>query len=561
VANIPNVAQHQVAEIRLGAERLDDEYLTADVLFEDPEKRRRLVPAFLSGGEWRVRYASDVVGEHRYFAKLSNGRLLERPEGVVNVVRRDGRGVLDKGPLRVASGRRHLEHSDGSPFLWLADTWWHGLTRRVSHAEFGDLAETRAAQGFSVIQLVAGLYPEAAPFGQEGMSNSGWVWRDNFAGPNLDWFDEADARITMLVDSGLMPCIVGGWAYYLRLMEISQTLRHWREMIARWGAHPVVWCLVGEPVGLNYDEHTAGIEDQYHEVSTAEDTYKALAAICARRDPAVAEQLKRLNSVARGVRKLEPFGRPITIHSVPSQRPWEFLDDEDLVDFWLLQTGHGGANSIEPSVNAVIDAQAHEPRKPVINGEACYEGIAGSSWQEIQRFLFWSHMLSGTGGHSYGAHGLWGFNTEEYTGGYSGRAPHWKEAAALPGATQVGRGKSLLDDLPWSEFESHSEWIDPHQDKRDRCLPYAAGIADRIRLFYIPATALVRNHFALQIIRLRKLGAKEWRARLIDPRTGYADPDFRISPEGDGTALLRQGYQGLWPLPSWEDWLLILEPA
>lgn len=83
-------------------------------------------------------------------------------------------------------------------------------------------------------------------------------------------------------------------------------------------------------------------------------------------------------------------------------------------------------------------AYAHEPVKPVINGEVCQEGIAGSSWEDVQRFLFWSHLLSGSAGHGYGARGLWGCNTADHPSNHgSGGAPTWREAAELPGAHRL----------------------------------------------------------------------------------------------------------------------------
>src|SRR5262249_23615110 len=145
---------------------------------------------------------------------------------------------------------------------------------------------------------------------------------------------------------------------------------------------------------------------------------------------------------------------------------WDLLED-DLVDFWMLQTGHNGFPSLAPSVKALDSALDRMPHKPVINGEVCYEGIAGSSWQDIQRVLFWSHMLSGAAGHTYGAMGIWAFNTPEVEAQYSGKAPHWKDAAKLPGAAQVALGGRLLGELPWVDFEPRPDWVTLHRDAGD----------------------------------------------------------------------------------------------
>jgi hypothetical protein len=552
-----------------------------DVVFIDPAGANRRVPAFASQGSWRVRYSSPIVGRHHYEIIAADSHTLRR--GEVEIVASDMSEPSCPLPLRVAAGQRRLEHIDGSPFLWLADTWWEGFTSRISIAEFRELAARRADQGFSVVQIVAGLYPEMAPFAPGGASESGWAWREGFAEPNPSWFDEADQRVTTLIDHGIVPCIVGAWGYYLQYMTDDQMLRHWREVIARWGAHPVVWCLAGEMPGVGPEPMSAAAAD----LQGAPDPRQLLRLVSRKvasrlRKPirsrhlgfpdsrAITEmlglgalatdQVSRWNRIARAVRSMEPFGRPITVHSMPNWPPYEFIENPDVIDLWLLQTGHSAIYSLAPSVDQVLDARDHTPRKPVIVGEVCYEGILGSSWHEIQRFLFWSHLLSGTAGHTYGAQGLWGFNTADYPGGTGGRwnGLTWHEATNLPGATHVGIGRKILLELPWEHFEPHPEWVEPHHRPRHRLQPYAAGIPGGPRLLYFPTPGLVPNSLGFQIVRLHNLGHHTWHAQHINPRTGHYEPTFLIHPDPTGTATLT-GDNGA-PLPTKEDWLLLLQP-
>ena len=60
------------------------------------------------------------------------------------------------------------------------------------------------------------------------------------------YFDMADRRIASLVDSGIAPCIVGAWGYHLPWLGTDKMKKHWRYLIARWGAYPVFWCVAGE---------------------------------------------------------------------------------------------------------------------------------------------------------------------------------------------------------------------------------------------------------------------------------------------------------------------------
>ena len=56
--------------------------------------------------------------------------------------------------LKVSDDRRFLLHDDGTPFFYLGDTDWE-LFHRLTRDEMNDFLETRARQGFTVIQAVA----------------------------------------------------------------------------------------------------------------------------------------------------------------------------------------------------------------------------------------------------------------------------------------------------------------------------------------------------------------------------------------------------------------------
>ena len=107
-------------------------------------------------------------------------------------------------------------------------------------------------------------------------------------------------------------------------------------------------------------------------------------------------------------------------------------------------------------------------------------GIAGSCWQEQQRFQFWTCMLDGGAGYSYGAAGLWVFwnRTTFSKGGDSefmedaGGGP-WEDVMHLPGSAQVGIGKRILERFPWWRFERIHE---PRAVDLGRASSFGAGI-------------------------------------------------------------------------------------
>src|SRR5262249_42463204 len=135
-----------------------------------------------------------------------------------------------------------------TPFYWLGDTWWTGLSDRLSWDGFERLAADRQAKGFTLVQIVAGLVPteEASPVDPGCHNEGGQVWDPEFKRINPQYFDYADRRIQSLLDHGLVPAIVGAWGPILTRMGVPKMKQHWRYVVARYGAYPAFWILGGE---------------------------------------------------------------------------------------------------------------------------------------------------------------------------------------------------------------------------------------------------------------------------------------------------------------------------
>ncbi len=466
--------QNCVGEWQMTSDRpYDDPFgqVTLDVIVTGPDGQERCVPAFWSGDDvWRIRYASPTPGVHRWRSRCSdesNSGLHDR-EGTIEVRPYEGEHRLRRhGPLRMSANRRHLEHIDGTPFFWLADTWWMGLCQRlVWPEEFHTLTADRVGKGFSVVQIVAGLYPDMPAFDPRGANEAGYPWEPDFERISPAYFDMADLRIAHLVHQGLVPCIVGCWGYYLCWTGVEKMKQHWRYLIARWGAYPVVWCLAGEGAMPFY--------------------------LSEYREKDVADQKKGWTDLAQYVRDTDPYGHPVTIHPTDTSRSQ--MLDPSLLDLDMLQTGHGDRDSIPNTVRSVREARGADPTLPFLNSEVCYEGIGEASRQEVQRFMFWTCLLSGACGHTYGANGIWQLNRP---GAPYGPSPHgmswgdtpWDDAMQLPGSAQVGLGAGLLQRHAWWEFEPHQEWVSPSADDSNYSACYAAGIPGRVRVIFIPRTA------------------------------------------------------------------------
>jgi hypothetical protein len=502
-----------------------------DVLFETPGGTEQRVPAYWAGEQaWRVRYASPEVGVHRYRSVCSDAENpdLHGVEGTLEVSPYEGDNPLLKhGPLRVAESCTHLQHQDGTPFFWLADTWWMGLVKRLRWPQdFQLLAADRIEKGYSVIQIVAGLYPDMPPFDPRGANEAGFPWSEDYSQINPAYFDAADLRINWLVDSGLVPCIVACWGYHIEFAGEETLKKHWRYLVARYGALPVVWCLAGEVLMPYYLSERRGDREGYVEFARP-----------------------RWESIGRYVRETDPYGRVVTVHPGGGQAGRDSLD-ESLSDFDMLQTGHGDRDSFPGTVKQVTAAVSRMPRMPVINGEVTYEGIRGNCWQDVQRLMFWTCMLSGACGHTYGANGIWQINLP---GAPFGPSPHgrswgdtpWTEAYRLPGSRQLGLGKRLLERYRWWLFEPHPEWADPHWTEGNFALPYAAGIPGEVRVIFLPLGADLSAVVGLE-------AGVEYRAHYFSPQDGAEVEVGTASADSDGR----------WAPPSptvMQDWVLVLE--
>ncbi len=463
-----------------------------DVLIKDNDKNSWKVPAFWAGGhEWRVRFAPPEPKKYTFKTECSDkdNSGLHAQEGVLKATSYTGDNPLLKhGSLRVTKFRRTFEFSDGTPFFWLADTWWYGLCKRWSWPEdFKVICKDRVAKGFNVVQIVAGLPCDAREFDDRAANEGGYVWEKDYMRINPEYFNMADRRIQYLVEAGLMPCIVGSWGFYLLMMGIEKMKKHWRYLIARWGAYPVVWCLAGEAT-LPF----------YQKVQNMRVNWAALKDFF--------QQKKGWTEVARYVREINYNQRLISIHPFPIPFWYRIfvggyktgrtqVKDPSLLDFEMLQTGHFERELVRAfTASAMNHAYSRKPIMPVINAEVVYEGHMQQHYQEMQRMIFWLCILSGAAGHTYGAGGIWQCNVRGQPFGASPHAPiphvyentPWDEAMNLPGSKQLGLGKALLERYRWWLMKPHPEWSSPHGTRWNPMLPYAAGIPGELRIIYIP---------------------------------------------------------------------------
>lgn len=537
-ARLPLQAMEQDAILKTEANRMVEFTLTAthdykdpfnqvtlDAIFTDPTGRELRVPTFWDGKKlWKVRYSSPVIGTHRFRSVCSepDDPGLNGVAGKVEVEAYQGKNLLFRhGALRVADDKRHFAYADGTPFFWLGDTWWMGLTKRLAWPDdVRALAADRSKKGFNVIQIVAGLYPEMVEFDKAGANEAGFPWERDHARIRPEYFDAADRRILFLAEQGFVPCIVGAWGFHLPWLGEDKLKQHWRNLIARWGALPVVWVGAGEQT-MPFYRSTTQIEDEVR-------------------------QKKEWTEILRYLRATDPFHRLVTTHPCRSARA--SVTDPGVLDFEMHQGGHA---SNGPHYAALALEGWRDPSiMPVMCGESCYEGLVLPTPlpASAARQAFWAHNInSGFAGHTYGANGIWQVNTREhpydaYPHAFKWGNTPWDEAMNLPGSKQLSVAKRLIESLPlWNKLEPRPEWVAGDSEK---LVPLCAAAGDQVRVVYILTPGTVKLLFLMP-------GAS-YTAAWFNPISGEKLIDFILIPDaaGNGSTASPAGDQ---------DWVLTLK--
>jgi hypothetical protein len=535
------VRQNDVAECRMRSSiAYADPFreVTLDALVTLGGGREMRVPGFWAGRhEWRFRFSSPTTGRFLFRTVCSdaNNAGLHERRGVIEVrPYRGGNPLRQHGPVQRSANGRYFAHADGTPFFWLADSWWHAMSSRLTQEGFKTLVADRLAKGFTVIQFAVANPCDIAPFDDRGGNAAGHAWTKDFGTINPAYWALTDQRIEYLVEQGLLPSIVGTWGYYLRFMGEEKMTRHWRYVMARYGAYPVAWILCGES-RLPW----------YPLIGRGDDGY---------------QQTLRWTEVGREVAGENVFGRLVGIHPGPPlwfhDAPYEALSDYSFIDVYYGMGGHGGGEEyaqLARCLKTMAAWRAKNPGKLSLIGELCWEGMYGGNCGPfMQRVQFWGAVLNGASGHCYGADSLWQMNSRrrpfgESASGFTWGNWPWEEAMHWPGSAHVGVGKHILEQFEWWRFEPHPEWLLATEEKDGRGLiAAAAGIPGEVRVFYF---AKKTKQKLLQLE-----SGRQYHGTFISPLDGREYPAGPpLEADAEGSCAVPRG-------PINQDWVLVLRP-
>jgi hypothetical protein len=348
--------------------------------------------------------------------------------------------------IRISGNGHYFVDADGKPFFWQGDTEWE-LFHLFSVGDAKELLLDRRNQGFNVIQvMVTGVYPEWGL----GKGMKPWnelpAWLDNNPlTPNEDYFKRADAIIAAAEEYGVVLAL---GVYHAKDNDVTRINARNARLWARWlaqrykNAKNIVWSMY---------------------------PHAELAS-----EPVV-------RATVRGLLEGDGGVHLITTHPDPSPTSSSFMHTEFWLSFNTLQTWSTDLMNYD----MVRSDYARIPVKPVVDGEARYEGEDGTTPLEVRRAGYWACLAGGF--YSYGHRDNW-------------MSPQtWRSWYDTPGAKQIKVMGDLFRSIEWwrlvADQSIFPDWVKGNVAARstagDWILAYLTGnAAVTVKLSSITASDL-----------------------------------------------------------------------
>lgn len=402
-------------------------------------QKKIVVFGFWDGGQnWKVRFAPPFTGTWTY-QSISKDRGLSNVKGNLEVSgwadetlqqNATRRGLVQVNNSGEQAGH-YFQYADGTPFLWIGDTWWNWTNRKIHFATYKNLVDDRAAKGFNIGQL----FVAANGWGQQSS-----LLDSTYSVLDVAHIQKVDSMIAYANSKGITMWIHGWWSRKNldKTAGEEKIQRWWRYLVHRYAAYNVIWVIAGE---YNLDNYgNLGLP-----------FWKNLGA---------------------RIKAEDPYNRIISAHNTPPNwgggmdaPQWstaEILNNEPWLDYNQSQVGHGRmANEMIPSL--ISEAYSTTPHKPIVVTEPWYEFIEGNPTGRDVRFAAWSAILSGAAGHTYGGGHVWLAHVPEAPSGPGGAWPLERgfERSTLDyyGARSMGYLAGFFKKIAWWKMAPHPELV------------------------------------------------------------------------------------------------------
>ncbi|MCC8093983.1 MAG: glycoside hydrolase family 140 protein [Tannerellaceae bacterium] len=423
-----------------------------------------------------------------------------------------------KGRLEVSKNGRYLQHKNGIPFFYLADTAWE-LFHRLNEKEIEEYLEDRRAKGFTVIQAAIlaeldGLYAPDAN-GQLPLKDI-----DNVI-PNETYFKWVDKVIRIAESKGLYIGLLPTWGDKVDKQEGTGpeifNPAHARTYGAWLGKrYKNVWNIIW----INGGDRWGG------------DSNFAI-----------------WDNIGKGIKSTDK-NHLMTFLPPNEHSSSRWFHNNVWLDFNMIQTGNC-QRDYEIYETLLIKDYERYPTKPCLDGKPRYENYPvcrkaeTGEWfddTDIRQAMYWS-LFSGSFGHTYGSHDIWQMATP-------GREPadqargDWKSSLHLPGATQVIHARRLMEKYDWESRKPAQDMIVSDNDNFADKIVAIKG--EGFAFIYFPTGEEATIDFST-VSRTSEVNL-QW----MNPRTGEWTDAGKVARENSQTITPPSSGRG-------NDWILIVE--
>lgn len=458
----------------------------------------------------------------------------------------------DQGILKVSENGHFIEHTNGTPFLWIGDTGW-GMMQQLTRPEIDEYLDNRKKLGFTLIQTVLHWSPHGgglkrspdnaknayghSPFhGSESAPNTAEplvVTGGSAISPN-DYWDHVDYVIQAAKKRNLYLALLPCWASQLVTGTGEYKDREARAYTTflgkRYGKEPhIVWVLGGDTKAQfkGYDKHQKYSSYDYRSIyrNMAEGlVFGATGERVEWNKKNVAWDKLFITYHPNGD---YPYGSSQWFHK-------DVWQDANGVEVW---------KEVQDVYRTMLDDyQLNNPIKPSLFLEGSYE--YGTYRHEcgwvtpimVRRQLYHTFFAGGAG-HTYGAAPIWAMrgNQGDYNCGYT-----WQQALDFPGAMQVANiAKKFLLDYNWYEWIPNGNIIS------------GTGMGENLK------TAVTTSSGDLALVyfsnnsstRVKNVLNSEAKVKWFNPRNGKTH-QVGVFKQNESRVML--------PPSKWEDAILIL---
>jgi hypothetical protein len=378
--------------------------------------------------------------------------------------------------LKVSENNDYLMNRDRK-FFYLGDTVWSTFTN-ASEEEWAEYLEYRSSQGFNALQI--NILPQWDASEPDFDIKPFKVKEDgsfDFDSINEEYFKRAERLVKMAVDKGFVPALVLLWLNYVK---------------DTWGSDMNPRNIMPFDSVEPYVRYVAGIFSKYNPI------YLISGDTDFRNDVAKSYYSVALNTI----KEASPHCLT-TMHlsGCNMNLPEDYINNKNL-DFYMYQSGHGVDSQAMPYIMAE-DFSKKSVKRPVLNGEPCYEGIGfahkyGRFTSFNIRKATWQSLLSGANvGITYGAHGIWNWYKQGkgYAAGEVFDKPYdWRKALRLRGSWDVAYAKWIFETYDLFDVNPMEKILNETKEIR------IAGTADYSKVaIYVPYNTIIKVDMDLTV--------------------------------------------------------------